>query len=360
MTAKTVSTLIDDVTKRLGDSALIASRAEIKDWIADGYARMVRDARTPAKIEAQDIPPRHSYAITHEWERDYVDGTARKFTYTHYSGKFECTHLWEVSDQFGETTTPYRDNATHLWELDYFSGGTDNAYTFSIPRRQDLLSVWYDHDVLMPVPGRNLEDGGNWWDNAGLPSLFASDHQANEFDIYRIVTSNNEGYTYDRPIGIPRRISGARTYVTDTDDAKPYGLIRYIRSADRQYHNSISWQRHGTIRAWGTSADNLMVYAAVEPDRGLAEDTQLSMVPPQLCKYIVFYALAVIHDREGELYEPNMAEHYRMRFRRGVFLLTRMRNMGFRDVEYSREQRLHARGIRIPQLPDNYPRLRLR
>lgn len=360
MTPKTVSTLIDDVTKRLGDSARIISRAEIKDWIVDGYARLVRDARTPAKIEAQDVPPRHSYAITHEWEREYVDGTARKFTYTHYSGKFECTHLWEVSDQFGEATTTYRDNATHLWELDYFSGGTDAPYTFAITRRQDLLSVWYDHDILLPMTGRSLEDVGNWWDNAGLPSLFVTDNQANEFDLYRIVTSNNEGYTYDRPIGIPRRISGSRTYAVDTDDANPFGVIRYIRSADRQYHNSVSWERHGTIRAWGTSVDNLLVYMAVEPEREIDEGAPLSMVPPQLCKYIVYYAMAMIHDHEGELYDPHMAEHYRMRWRRGVFLLTRMRNMGFRDVEYVRDNRRLGGSIRTPQLPDNYPRLRLR
>jgi hypothetical protein len=360
MTTQTVSSLIDDVTKRLGDSATIVSRAEIKDWIADGYARMVRDARTPAKIEVQDVPPRHSFAITHEWEREYVDGTARKFTYTHFSGLFECTYLWEVSEQFNESTTDYRGNATHLWELEYFSGGTDSSYTFSIPRRQDLLSVWYDHDVLLPLPGRSFEGGGNWWDNAGLPSLFSADHNATEFDLYRIVTSNNHGYDYDRPIGIPRRLSGDRTYEIDSDTTNPFGVIRFVRSPDRQYHNSTSWERSGTIRAWGSSEDNLLVYSSVEPERDLDENAPLTFVPGQLCKYIVFYALSMIHDREGELYEPNMAEHYRMRFRRGVFLLNRIRNMGFRDVEYSREERRYGRSIRTPQLPDNYPRLRLR
>ena len=421
MTHRTVSALIDDVTQRLGDSATIVSRAEIKDWIVDGYSRMIRDARTPCQLEVQDVPPRFEYAVTYEWERQYIRGTTRKFTYTHYSGRYECTSLAEASGHFSQTVGQWQYNVTHLQELAHISGGIDSPYVFSIPRRQDLLGVWYDGDVLLPVAGRQLEGGDNWWDNSGLPSLFTTDYSHNTFDLYRIVTSNNAAYTEDRAIGTPRAISGSRTYAIDTGETwgwsytdaplhtvpftgigrklpgtltadghwdiadgaythpferdhaarlslvsdtdfvtMPIGAIRNIISADRQYHNSASWQRHGTIRSWGSSVDNLLIYAAVVPERNISEGDTLGLVPAALEKYVVFYALSMVHGREGELYEPNMAEHYRMRYGRGVALLGKIRNVAYRDVEYSRGRAGQSRRLQIPQLPDNYPRLRIR
>ncbi len=419
MTHRTVSALIDDVTKRLGDQAVYASRDEIRDWLVDGYSRMVSDAQTPCQLETQDVPPRFEYAVTYEWEKQYIRGTSRKFTYTHFSGRYECTSLAEASGHAGQTVGSWQANVTHLPELAHISGGTDSPYVFSIPRRQDLLGVWYDGDVLLPATGRQFEGGDNWWDNSGLPTLFTSDYSHNTFDLYRVVTSNNAAYVEDRSIGIPRAISGSRTYSVDSDQiwgwsytsapghtvsfsgvgrkvsgtltaeghwdvsgayTHPHervhaerlgltsgafitlglGAIRSIISPDRQYHNSASWQRHGTIRSWGSSVDNLLIYSAIIPERNISEGDSLFLVPPGLEKYCVFYALSVIHGREGELHDPYMAEHYRLRYGRGVALLAKIRNVAHRDVEYARGAGFQGRRVQIPQLPDNYPRLRLR
>lgn len=69
----------------------------------------------------------------------------------------------------------------------------------------------------------------------------------------------------------------------------------------------------------------------------------------------------MIHNRQGELYEPNMAEYYRMRFRRGVILLTKIKNVGYADTQYGRDRAMRpGRAPALPQLPDRYPGWRRR
>lgn len=351
-----ISAVIDVVRTRLGDGGSIVSRAEILEWITDGYARMVREAQTPAVLEAHDVPPRVQYAVTYEWERQYVRGTTRKFTMSHASGRYECTYLHEVS----ELSEPSKIAVTQLHELDHLSDETNQHYRFALPRRHDLLMLWYDHRILYPVSGRDLEEAGDWWDIEGLPTHYTTDETHNEFDIYRIVTSNHGAYETDRPIGIPRAISGDRSYeIADRGEAG-IGVIRAVSSEDRQYHNATPWQRHGTIRHWASSDDNLMSYSVVTPERVLHESDTLDMIPIQLEKYLKFYALAMIHNRQGELYEPNMAEHYRFRYRRGVQLLSRIRNVAWRDTEYGREVGARSPRQARPRLPENYPPTRWR
>ena len=358
---QTVGSLIDKLTERLGDNASVVTRSEILDWLTDGYARLIREASTPCLLEAHDIPPRTSYAVTHEWERQYVRGTTRKFTYTHESGRYECTYLHEVSLHAGQTALDAVGNVTQLHSLELITHATDSSYRFALPRRQDLLCLWYDHRLLLPVPGRSLEGAGAWWEIEGLPGFYSTDDTYNEFDLYRIETTNQGAYQTDRPIGIPRQITGDRTYEISPRGEAGIGIIREISSPDRQYHNSVSWQAYGTIRSWASSEDNLMVYSAVEPERKLSEENALDLIPSQLEKYCVYYVLAMVHNRQGELYEPNLAEHYRLRFRRGTVLLSKIRNVGYRDTEYGRDRGMRPRhALATPQLPDNYPRLRMR
>lgn len=415
MTRTTVATLIDSVRTRLGDNGTTVSRTEILRWIEDGYGRLIHEARTPCILQAHDVPPKVSYGITHDWERQYVQGTTRKFTHSHHSGRYECTYLHETSTHAGSTAITSQGNVSQLWLLQYVDDTLETPYRFALPRRHDLLSVWYDYRLLMPITGDSMEGQGAWWDIGGLPYLYTTDETHNEFDLYAVVTSSHGGYTQDRPIGLPRRISGARTYtvnaqqqwsyaftssqplatayfsgvgkkvgsldsdngywqvqasytypweaqfaselsIDDTPVTLGLGSIRGISSPDRQYHNPISWQRYGTIRSWASAEDNLITYSAMEPQRLLSESDTLDMVPKQFEKYLRFYALAMIHNRQGELYEPNMAAHYRIRFQRGVILLSRIRNVAYRDTEYTRDAGRPRGAIGRPMLPDNYPR----
>lgn len=418
MARRTLADIIDDVSERLGDSATFASRGEIRDWLADGYSRMVRDAQSPAQLQTYDVPPRVQYAVTYEWERQYIEGTTRKFTFSYQSDRYEATYLYEASQQADQTAMDWTYNVTHLHQLAHIGASSDTPYLFSIPRRHDLLSIWYDNDILLPISGHQLEPYGSWWDHGGLPSLLVTDWSHNEFDLYRVVTSNNQAYSSEETIGTLRDISGDRTYSIDADyqwdwafteipgivtglaglgrkvsgsltdeghwnvqDAYTYpwerqyvadvgvddtvitiglGLPRSILSPDRQYYNGASWQRTGTIRSWGSSDDNLLVYSCVVPEREISEEAALELVPAQLEKYIIYYALWMIHSREGELYEPMMAQHYQLRYRRGVTLLSRIRDMAYRDTTYSRGRDRLGKYPRTPQLPDNYPILRLR
>lgn len=225
---QTVASLIDQITERLGDNASVASRAEILDWLTDGYGRLVREAATPCMLEAHDIPPKVSYAVTYEWERQYVRGTTRKFTYTHQSGRYECTYLHETSIHAGQTAIDSLGNVTQLHMLAHITHSTDSPYRFALPRRQDLQALWYDHKLLLPVPGRNLEGAGNWWQIEGLLSHYSTDETHNEFDLYRVETTNQGVYETDRPIGIPRQITGDRTYAISDQGEDGIGIIREI------------------------------------------------------------------------------------------------------------------------------------
>jgi hypothetical protein len=354
---RTFSDLIDDVSFMIGDSFTRIPRAEILESLIDGYARLCVGADTPRTMEAQDIPPRFQAGITHDWERSYVNGTAYKFTFR--VGDFEALTIGAIQALGGATTIASNTTVSQLWMLSKIDSVTDLPYRISIPRESaHLVGLFYDNRILLPVTRRNLAGERDYQNIQGRPSFYTVDADGQSFDIYRIVTADNAVYETDEPRGIARTFSGDRSYTTDTDGSLSHGIVRHISSPDRDYHNVVSWRTNGTARAFASSDDNALIYATAIPSRALTEQDDLSMIPEQLEKYVRYYAQFQIFNRPGEVYEPNMAEHWRQRFERGVSHLEKIKNLAFRDYQYSRASDRIVSRLQAPRLPDGYPSLR--
>jgi hypothetical protein len=137
----------------------------------------------------------------------------------------------------------------------------------------------------------------------------------------------------------------------------PVGMLRAASSTGRQYFPSYQWDVLGTIRQAGKSEDSIMVYHDVYPRDLTSENDDTPIIPDQMRKYLVYYALGRLFGRQGEGYDEAMSEHYKFRADRGVKIMSRIGRIERIDESYLRDGA--HRGRReppLPQLPSNYPR----
>lgn len=135
------------------------------------------------------------------------------------------------------------------------------------------------------------------------------------------------------------------------------GIFRQATSPDRQYFPSHQWQVTGAMRQAGKSEDAILVYHDVFASDLTVESQETVMIPDQLRKYLVYYALATLFNRQGEGYDPALASHYEFRASRGLDLLKKLANVYRLDESYVRGGGHRAnRQPPLPQLPSNYPR----
>ena len=353
----TVASHIDAVQLKLQDDGAIWSREELVRWFNDGLRMMM--ARTGARkvFTAMPIPPRHKFAYTNGWESQYADGAGRKFTYTHSRATLEATNLWEAESQEGFAATTLL-NVSHLWELAYAETEVDAHYRFYLPHdATKILDVWYDHKHLESVVVREL-DGleDSWWRVQGEPYFWSYGLGRNKtFEVYEIKTGYADSYTKSNgPNGIIRRITGDREYSLFESGTLGLGMLRGIRSNDRQYWPRL--ERQGTLRGAVSSEGSILVHHVHSPSE-LAEESEVVGLPDRLEKRIRYHVLGMAFNRKGEGYNPNMAGHYDQRFQRAINLFRKLSSVTHRDKSFSRSSTGYARReVPRPQLPSNYPR----
>ena len=200
--------LIDDILERLHDDETLFTRAEIIRWISDAYRKFSYQARHAKTFTCLDMPPRHTRAITFNWERNIGTGTWRKWTYTNRNDHTECTHLWEVQQANGLTPGASTANVSNLWELAYAGATIDTHYRFMLPKRDSGINkVWHDHDLIGPTTARILDwTETEWWQFGGEPYAWtrslSDDHS---FDLYEIETEYFQSFEIGaNDIGNPR------------------------------------------------------------------------------------------------------------------------------------------------------------
>lgn len=136
------------------------------------------------------------------------------------------------------------------------------------------------------------------------------------------------------------------------------GMIRRWSSPERQYLPQKSWEPPlGIVRDIRSSANALLVWEAIVEQASLTEEETPSMLPAPLHKYLRYYVLSMAYNRQGEGYEPALAEHWRLRWERGLALLRRMHNTTWADSQYQREPSVRGtRRIPVPQMPPEFAR----
>jgi hypothetical protein len=213
-----VSADLDVIQRYLRDSGQIWNRTELLRWYTQGYRALLAESHGVKQLTVLNVPPRHSYSITYEWEKRYVQGgTARRWTYTGPTGAYQCTALWEV-EQFGPVApTTQHATVTHLFELAYAREPIDTPYRFSLPKNHErIAAAWYDHEPLEPVAMRDLDGLETAWTRQqGEPLWWTpGGGETRSFELYEVVTTYQADYEFHQQEfhGFPRRIAGDRTY----------------------------------------------------------------------------------------------------------------------------------------------------
>jgi hypothetical protein len=137
------------------------------------------------------------------------------------------------------------------------------------------------------------------------------------------------------------------------------GVLRGIDSPERQYWPQDAWGAPwGTIREWGSSEGNLLLWHCVVPEHALRETDHPLMVPPQLQKYLRYYTLARAFGHQGEGYDGSLSLHFDARFKRAFPLLQRLGDASDREKVLQRGPQhggRQATQARRPTLSPTYP-----
>lgn len=370
----TVGEDITVIQSRLHDpDGILWSRNELLNWYNDGYARMLGESRAVKRWVCHDLPPRWQQTCTYEWEQEYASPQAH--TWAFQADGYATSTLWEAEVLSGLASTASKAGFTQLWEMSY-AGVGDGHYRIALdPKSEGVERVEYDNERLAGVHVRELDVMDTAWHQDGTYPLYwlggLGRHES--IEIYEITTTYIQAYhhtigagnTSGRTRGVPRRLSGDRTYAQAKQAQETvHGLPRRIMSADRQYvpttfaHGGI--QRTGTARRFTSSDDNIAILQTIGSNRSLTFDSFPDLIPSQLRKYMRFYVLSKAFSKNGEGQRWPVATLYRDRYDRGVALFAQLKTLTTRDRTYRREES-QSRSTRRPaqiRLPSNYPRSR--
>ena len=330
------------------------------DWVKDGVLQLLAAENSAMTFSAYDLPPRETWSCSYDWEMDLLRGRGRtrKFTFTRPDQR-EATQLWETADLNGSARSS-NYGVTYLWELSFISGESDLVYKLILPRDTNRIKrLWYKNESIDPVSIRRLDSTlDRWWTLQGEPLLWSTQlGSEDEVVIFEIETTYGQAYDVQNGTrGIPRQISGDRTYTLDS--ASQLGIMRSIVSEDRQYFISHQWSKIGTPRHYSSDEEGILIWHSVvkEIDH-LEAGRDIEILPPLLHKYVKYFVLSMAFGQRGEGYAPDLSNHYFDRFTRGLPLLNRLENSVSAATAYNRTPTPTGRRRRrpFPRLPSQFP-----
>lgn len=195
---------LDSTQRRLHDTGKLWPRAELLRAWNDGYREMLAHTQAVRRWRTYDLPPRHTYAVTRDWEDRHVSaGTVRVCTRAVHHYRAMLT--WEVEFLGGVTPTAGVAGVTQLWELAY--APTDRHYRLGLPRaHQRLLQVRWDHRRLSPITVRELDTlDTNWFTQAGEPQWWTTGTgRRPAVEIYELLSTYAQSWYQDGLHGLPR------------------------------------------------------------------------------------------------------------------------------------------------------------
>jgi hypothetical protein len=399
-------------TKLHDQTGAIWSDAELLQWVQDGYHEFLIQSQAVRRIVALDSPGRHTYAITFDWEDRYAQGgTVRKLSKTMLAGTLQGTQTWEVETAVGIAgTVTSVSGYTHEWERGLAE--SDQPFMFTFPHDHErIVRMDWQNRRLSPVSVRELDDPYvQWMSQAGLPRYWTTGlGRTRSVDVFAVDPTYHLAYhLVDAEQGMARSFTGERTWSTSSTDIAdnvwafftdqdaeyvpahgvrvttsttagyetafgdvytfswespfvlPYGLVRSVSSAARQYLASTEDGEapYGLVRAWHSSEDTILAIEVVCPSRDLQMDDTPGLVPQPLLKYVRFYVLSAAFARPGEGRQPILATHYSRRFQRGVEVFRRFGDLTHKDRLWQRDDGgVTDRREPYVHLPGQYPRV---
>lgn len=340
----------------LGQDGLLWPREDLRQAYNDAYRQMLGTAQATRRLTILDVPGRHTWACTHEWETTMMQRAGTAWTWAYQTVGYAVSHAWEAQVLEDVSTTGIGHGVTQQWERAYLNPG-NLPYRFALPRDHErLVAVWYDHRRLAALEVRELDGLWRDWMSLGdYPLAWTTGTGRNRtFELYEIVTSYQQGYSQTALYGTPRRWSGSRTWSTT---GGLYGVPRRVSSPNRQY--LVQAEMHGTARAWHTSEEAVMMMEVIAQDiPDLHEIDAPTLIPAQLQKYLRFAVLAEAWRSQGEGRRPDLAQVADALWQAGVRTMRLLQDLSRCDVQTQREPVARSTRYRPPrvQLPSTYPR----
>lgn len=233
----TVGTDLDTIQARLHDGAVIWSRAELLRYYNDGYREILAKSGAFSRLLPLDVPGRHSYAICYAWETRHTSGGTWWFPMLAcYNATREATSQWEVEHLDGVTPTASLTGLTMQWERAYITS-TDRHFQFGLPSDHERIRrLEWNNRALFPVAVREFDEVDDaWMRRVGEPRWWTVGVGAvKSVEVYEITTSYQQAYQLiDANTGIPREISGDRTYAIEVDSYNPSNAYAYATQGDK-------------------------------------------------------------------------------------------------------------------------------
>ena len=234
-----MGTVGDDLTlvqERLHDSGTIWPRSELLRYYCDGYRQALAGSGAFSRLLPLDVPGRHSYAVSHSWETRHTSGGTWWFPMlTCYGGTRDVTAAWEVEHLDGVTPSAALVGLTFQWERSHTTE-TDRHFQFGLPTDHERVRrlEWNDR-VLLPISVREFDEVDDaWMRRVGDPMWWTVGVGAvRSVEVYQITTAYIQAYQLIDPnTGIPREMSGDRTYTIEVDSYNPSNLYAYTNQGE--------------------------------------------------------------------------------------------------------------------------------
>lgn len=234
----TAQTLLNEAQQRLRDTnARIWTRAELLDYLNEGYRRLCLEASLPGFL-AYNTPPRWPYGVTAHWERDQVAPARAWVPFLRFStGVYIASYRWEIEHLAGTTPSASKACITAPWEFIYEV--TDRFLPFVLPADhvRTMRSTWDDvllsWQTIKPLDQREYA----WWEDTGLPTYVFGTNQG-QLGVFPLDSSYTDGYVLagDARFGTPRQFSGARTYSFASQEPSVRAMNAHTSPGDADVH----------------------------------------------------------------------------------------------------------------------------
>jgi hypothetical protein len=340
------------------------------------------------------------YECSFTWEVQQLAGTVLPG-----NGSIAVTQLWELAYTGESVDTHYRfmmpKNDAHILEMWHDEKLLSSVIAKTLDTTEDK---WWQISGVPFLWSQSLSDDNTFevWEidteyyesfsydaTSGAPRAWVEDEHT--FDVTSETATwgyaysfNGEG-TWATPLsGLGWRFTGYTddlgTYYSypweqdsaitnDADDVYTYawesvaleyletGIMRSAVSENRQYFPSYQWSCQGVIREAAKSENAILIYHRVVAKEQLIGEDTLDMLPAQMSKYLIYYALGILLNRQGIGYDPALAGHYELRAGRAIKVLHSLGMITRMDDEFVRGG--GQRGRReppLPSLPSNFAR----
>lgn len=228
---------LDLIQQRLHDSAAIWSRAELLRWYNDGYRELLAISGAFSRLLPLDVPGRHSYAVSHAWETRHTSGgTWWLPLLACYNATRAATAQWEVEQLDGVTPSVSLVGLTMQWERAH-TDETDRHFSFGLPADHERVKrLEWNNRVLLPAAVREFDEvDDGWMRRVGEPNWWTVGVGAvRSVEVYEITTAYQQAYQLiDATAGVPREMSGARTYSLEVDPYNASNAYAYATQGDK-------------------------------------------------------------------------------------------------------------------------------